>query len=69
MVRTGEHVPLPPGTEVIAKQIVDAAFTVHKALGPGLLENIYEVCFCHELKKTRTFRTKTSTRTNHLRWN
>ncbi len=51
MVRTGEHVPLPPGTEDIAKQIVDAAFTVHKALGPGLLENIYEVCFCHELKK------------------
>ena len=51
MVRTGEHIPLPKGTEDIAKQIVDAAFTVHKALGPGLLENIYEVCFCHELKK------------------
>jgi len=28
---------------------VDAAYTVHKALGPGLLEKIYEVCFCHEL--------------------
>jgi GxxExxY protein len=51
MVRTGEHIPLPPGTDNIAKQIVDSAFTVHKALGPGLLENIYEVCFCHELKK------------------
>jgi len=24
---------------------------IHKALGPGLLENVYEVCFCHELKK------------------
>lgn len=50
MVRTGEHIPLPPGTEEIATQIVDAAYTVHKALGPGLLEDVYEVCFCHELK-------------------
>jgi GxxExxY protein len=51
MVRTGEHIPLPPGTDEIATKMVDAAYTVHKALGPGLLENIYEVCFCHELKK------------------
>ena len=51
MVRTGEHIPLPPGTETIATKIVDAAYTMHKALGPGLLENVYEVCFCHELDK------------------
>lgn len=37
--------------ESIAKNIVDAAYTVHKELGPGLLEKIYEVCFCHELSK------------------
>ena len=37
--------------EILAKKIVDAAFAVHKALGPGLLERIYEVCFCHELSK------------------
>jgi GxxExxY protein len=37
--------------EVVAAEIVDAAYTVHKALGPGLLEKIYEVCFCHELTK------------------
>ncbi len=37
--------------EEIAKQIVDSAFTVHSFLGPGLLEKIYEVCFCHELTK------------------
>lgn len=36
--------------ESIAKKIVDAAYAVHKALGPGLLERIYEVCFCHELE-------------------
>jgi len=37
--------------EVVATKIVDAAYKVHKALGPGLLEKVYEVCFCHELKK------------------
>ena len=43
--------PLTENEEQIAKQVVDAAFTVHKALGPGLLEKVYEVCFCHELSK------------------
>jgi len=37
--------------ESIAKKIVGAAYTVHKILGPGLLEKVYEVCFCHELSK------------------
>ena len=37
--------------EQVARAIVDAAYAVHSALGPGLLENIYEVCFCHELAK------------------
>ena len=35
----------------LCKEIVDCAFRVHKQLGPGLLEKIYEVCFCHELSK------------------
>lgn len=37
--------------EMVAAKIVDAAYSVHKELGPGLLEKIYEVCFCHELTK------------------
>lgn len=37
--------------EIIARKIVDAAFAVHTTLGPGLLEKVYEVCFCHELSK------------------
>lgn len=37
--------------EAIAQKIVDAAYAVHKKLGPGLLEKVYEVCFCHELSK------------------
>jgi GxxExxY protein len=36
---------------LIGRQIVDSAFLVHKKLGPGLLEKIYEICFCHELSK------------------
>ena len=37
--------------EEIAKIVVDCAYKVHKTLGPGLLEKVYEVCFCHELDK------------------
>jgi len=40
---------VPDATDRIAKQVVDAAFHVHKALGPGLLESAYEECLCHEL--------------------
>lgn len=35
----------------LSKQIVDALYKVHSTLGPGLLEKVYEVCFCHELAK------------------
>jgi GxxExxY protein len=43
--------PLSEREEEIAKAIVHAAYTVHKKLGPGLLEKVYEICFCHELLK------------------
>ena len=42
--------PINDELKVIGKKIVDAAYTVHKNLGPGLLEKIYEVAFCHELQ-------------------
>jgi len=42
--------PLPPETELLAKQTVDAAMKVHRALGPGLLESVYEKCLMHELR-------------------
>ncbi len=35
----------------ITGSIVDAAFRVHTALGPGLLESVYERCLRHELIK------------------
>jgi len=43
--------PLSAETEQLAKAVVDAAFKVHTALGPGLLESIYEACLVHELRK------------------
>jgi len=43
--------PIPEELEIIGKKIVDAAYTIHKELGPGLLEKVYEICFCHELTK------------------
>jgi GxxExxY protein len=35
----------------IAREIVDAAFHIHKALGPGLLETVYEVVLARDLEK------------------
>lgn len=43
--------PISDREDSIGKSIVDAAYAVHKNLGQGLLENVYEVCFCHELDK------------------
>ncbi len=43
--------PLSEREEHVGKLIVNAAFIVHQAIGPGLLESVYEACFCHELSK------------------
>ena len=45
------YFPVSKDTERIAKLIVDSAYNVHKNLGPGLLEKVYEACFCYELNK------------------
>ncbi len=37
--------------EAIAKVIVNSAFKVHKELGPGLLEKVYEACLAYEISK------------------
>lgn len=33
----------------LTNEIIGAAIEVHKTLGPGLLESVYEKCLCHEL--------------------
>jgi GxxExxY protein len=35
----------------VSGSIINAAMRVHSILGPGLLENAYESCLIHELRK------------------
>jgi GxxExxY protein len=37
-------------TDEITYKIIGCAIEVHKQLGPGLLESVYEKCFIHELR-------------------
>ena len=42
---------IPQELEEIGKVVDAAAYRVHKTLGPGLLEKVYEIAFCHEILK------------------
>lgn len=45
--------PIPPEVEErVGKAVLDAAFKVHTALGPGLLESVYETCVAFELTQS-----------------
>ena len=46
--QVNEH---PANIERIGAAIVDCSIAVHRELGPGLLENAYEFCLSHALKK------------------
>jgi GxxExxY protein len=39
--------------EEVGREVVDAAVTVHRALGPGLLESAYQACLTHELRSRK----------------
>jgi len=45
--------PIPIEVEAIGKKVLDSAYTVHSALGPGLLESVYEACIAYEIQKQR----------------
>jgi len=54
MTRLSKRVfePIPPDVERIGKAVLDAAFKVHTALGPGLLESVYETTLAYEIRKS-----------------
>ncbi len=46
-----DYEPIPEKLERIGKEIVDSAYRVHRELGPGLLESVYEECMLHDLRR------------------
>lgn len=47
--------PITTEEELIGKAVINAAYLVHRKLGPGLLERVYEICFSHVLEKEGFF--------------
>ena len=47
-----ESEPVSEAVNRIGRAVMDAAFTVHRALGPGLLESVYEACLAEELRQS-----------------
>ncbi len=45
------HKPLTERERWLTSQIMDIAINIHRFFGPGLLESVYEKCFCYELIK------------------
>ncbi|HWF78818.1 MAG TPA: GxxExxY protein [Caulobacteraceae bacterium] len=45
------HEGVPLELERLSRTIVDAGLKVHRALGPGLLESVYEHCLAYELER------------------
>lgn len=44
--------PVPDDVERVGKVVLDAAYKVHSALGPGLLESVYETCLAYEVHES-----------------
>lgn len=40
---------------ILSKELLDAAIAVHREMGPGLLESVYELCLLKELQLRKIF--------------
>jgi GxxExxY protein len=47
---TERRLPRVPETDPLTEKIIGAAIEVHRILGPGLLESVYEQALCHEFE-------------------
>lgn len=46
-----KYEPISQDIELIANKVFNCGLKVHRALGAGLLESVYEVCLAHEIDK------------------
>lgn len=46
-----EYEPLSEREIFLSQEIINISFSIHKSLGPGLLESVYAKCFYYELRK------------------
>ena len=44
------YAPIPPEVERVTRDVIGAAIEVHRGLGPGFLEGVYERALAHELE-------------------
>jgi GxxExxY protein len=42
---------MEPHDNELTRRVIGCAIEVHRTLGPGLLESVYEACLCHELTR------------------
>lgn len=47
---TTEHTDITEEESLLTGKIIGAAIEIHRALGPGLLESVYETCLAYELQ-------------------
>ena len=53
MNKTLHHRDTETQRDPLSDAVIGAAIEVHRALGAGLLESVYEECLCHELECRR----------------